>query len=68
MPIEHAGIRVEHLAARNAAGVFDVSHMGQIESSGPDALAFLRSIVSNDVAKIGTRGARYSVLRARTGA
>ena len=62
MPVQYAGIRQEHVAVRTAAGMFDVSHMGQIETSGPDAEAFLQRILSNDVTKIAERGAQYSVL------
>jgi aminomethyltransferase len=62
MPVQYEGIRAEHLAVRSAAGVFDVSHMGEIETSGPEAEAFLQRILSNDVTKIAERGAQYSVL------
>src|ERR1700759_4013588 len=62
MPVQYAGIREEHLAVRSHAGVFDVSHMGEIETSGPDAEAFLQRILSNDVTKIADDGAQYSVL------
>jgi aminomethyltransferase len=63
MPVQYpAGIRAEHLAVRHAVGVFDVSHMGEIETRGPGALAFLQRILSNDVAKIDQGGAQYSVL------
>jgi glycine cleavage system T protein (aminomethyltransferase) len=62
MPVQYEGIRQEHVAVRTAAGMFDVSHMGQIETSGPDGEAFLQRILSNDVTKIANRGAQYSVL------
>src|SRR3954452_22159787 len=62
MPVQYAGIREEHLNVRERAGVFDVSHMGEIETTGPGAEAFLQRILSNDVAKIAERGAQYSVL------
>jgi aminomethyltransferase len=62
MPVQYAGIREEHLAVRERAGVFDVSHMGEIETGGPDAEAFLQRILSNDVTKIAEAGAQYSVL------
>jgi glycine cleavage system T protein (aminomethyltransferase) len=62
MPVQYEGIRPEHVAVRTGAGVFDVSHMGEIETSGPDAEAFLQRILSNDVTKIAPRGAQYSVL------
>jgi aminomethyltransferase len=62
MPVQYRGIREEHLAVRRAAGVFDVSHMGEIETTGPDAEAFLQQLLSNDVSKIPVGGAQYSVL------
>jgi aminomethyltransferase len=62
MPVQYAGIREEHLAVRRDAGVFDVSHMGEIETRGPQALDFLQRVLSNDVAKIAVGGAQYSVL------
>src|SRR5919112_1877321 len=62
MPVQYVGIREEHVAVRTSAGVFDVSHMGEIETSGPDAEAFLQRILSNDVSKIAPGGAQYSVL------
>ena len=63
MPVQYPeGIRSEHLAVRNRAGVFDVSHMGEIECSGPDAEAFLQHVLSNDVSKIAVCGAQYSML------
>ena len=65
MPVQYAGIREEHVAVRTKVGVFDVSHMGEIETSGPDAEAFLQRILSNDVSKIAADGAQYSVLTKR---
>jgi aminomethyltransferase len=62
MPVQYAGIRAEHLAVRESAGVFDVSHMGEIETCGPDALRFLQHLLSNDVRKLAEGGAQYSVL------
>jgi aminomethyltransferase len=62
MPVQYAGIRDEHVAVRTRAGMFDVSHMGEIETSGPDAERFLQRILSNDVTRIAERGAQYSVL------
>jgi aminomethyltransferase len=62
MPVQYDGIRQEHVAVRTAAGMFDVSHMGEIETSGPEAEAFLQRILSNDVTRIAERGAQYSVL------
>jgi glycine cleavage system T protein (aminomethyltransferase) len=62
MPVQYAGIREEHVAVRQGVGVFDVSHMGEVETAGPDAEAFLQRILSNDVAKIAPDGAQYSVM------
>ena len=62
MPVEYAGIRVEHLAVRTEAGLFDVSHMGQVETSGPDAERFLQRVLSNDVGRLEEGRAQYSVL------
>jgi aminomethyltransferase len=62
MPVQYEGIRAEHVAVRTGAGVFDVSHMGEIETSGPDAERFLQRLLSNDVTKLAERGAQYSVL------
>src|SRR3954453_20774970 len=62
MPVQYEGIRQEHVAVRTDAGVFDVSHMGEIETSGPDAQALLQRLLSNDVSKLQVGGAQYSVL------
>jgi aminomethyltransferase len=62
MPVQYEGIRQEHVAVRTGAGMFDVSHMGEIETSGPQAEDFLQRILSNDVSRIAERGAQYSVL------
>jgi aminomethyltransferase len=62
MPVQYEGVRAEHLAVRERCGVFDVSHMGEISTRGPQALELLQRLLSNDVAKIGVGGAQYSVL------
>ncbi len=62
MPVSYAGVGAEHVAVRTGCGVFDVSHMGEIETTGPDALALLQRLLSNDVAKLEIGGAQYSVL------
>lgn len=62
MPLQYAGISAEHLAVRNAVGVFDVSHMGQVRTHGPQALEALQRLVSNDVRRIPVGGAQYSLL------
>jgi aminomethyltransferase len=62
MPVQYEGVRQEHMAVRERAGVFDVSHMGEIETSGSQAQALLQRLLSNDIAKIPIGGAQYSVL------
>jgi aminomethyltransferase len=62
MPVQYEGIREEHLRVRNSCGVFDVSHMGEIETEGPQAVDLLQRLLSNDVSKIGLGGAQYSCL------
>jgi aminomethyltransferase len=67
MPVEYDGIRAEHLNVRNACGVFDVSHMGEIETEGPGAAELLQILLTNDVSKIEVGGAQYSCLCRRDG-
>ena len=62
MPVSYEGIREEHMAVRTHAGMFDVSHMGEVEVEGPAAPAFLQRVLSNDVAALATGGAQYSCL------
>ena len=62
MPVQYEGIRREHVAVRTHAGVFDVSHMGQIETTGPQATALLQRLVSNDVESVPVGGSLYGVL------
>ncbi len=62
MPVQYEGIREEHSAVRRHVGMFDVSHMGEVEVEGPGALAFLQLALSNDVARIEVGGAQYSCL------
>ena len=62
MPIQYEGIKPEHVAVRTRAGVFDVSHMGEVQVRGPQAQAFLQRALSNDVRKIAEGGSQYSVL------
>ena len=62
MPLQYDGIIEEHTAVRTHAGMFDVSHMGEVEVEGPGALAFLQRVLSNDVAAIAVGGAQYSCL------
>ncbi len=62
MPVEYSGLIAEHQAVRSAAGLFDVSHMGEFEVSGPGALAFLQRVTANNVAKLSLGQAQYSAL------
>jgi len=68
MPVEYSGLISEHLAVRKAAGLFDVSHMGQFEMEGPGALAFLQRVTANNVAKLAEGQAQYSALPLANGA
>src|SRR5215204_6282630 len=67
MPVTYEGIREEHSAVRRHVGMFDVSHMGEVEVEGHGALAFLQRVLSNDVAKIEIGGAQYSCLCQKAG-
>src|SRR5438034_4786558 len=60
MPVEYSGLSNEHNAVRTRAGLFDVSHMGEIEIAGKDALAAVQRISSNDAAKLTVGQAQYS--------
>ena len=62
MPVEYSGITAEHLAVRTAAGLFDVSHMGEVEIAGPEALAVVQHITSNDASKLQVGQIQYSAL------
>ena len=62
MPVEYSGIVDEHLAVRSRAGLFDVSHMGQIEIAGADALKAVQHITSNDASRLSVNQAHYSAL------
>ncbi len=62
MPIQYSGIIDEHHAVRNTVGLFDVSHMGEILVTGPDAFAFVQQLVSNDVARLSDGKALYTVM------
>ena len=67
MPVEYSGITREHLAVRTAAGLFDVSHMGEIEVRGPQALDLLQHVTSNDVSRLQDGQAQYSALMLPSG-
>src|SRR5918995_1810866 len=62
MPVEYSGITAEHMAVRTAAGLFDVSHMGEVEIAGKGALEAVQHITCNDVAKLETGQIQYSGL------
>jgi aminomethyltransferase len=62
MPVEYKGIIDEHLACRTAAGLFDVSHMGEIHVTGKDALAFVQHISPNDAARLSPGHVQYTGL------
>lgn len=72
MPIDYSGkglgVIKEHLAVRRAAGLFDVSHMGEVDIVGKGALAFLQRVTSNDVSRLQDGHAQYSALPMPTGA
>ncbi|MBA3498428.1 MAG: glycine cleavage system aminomethyltransferase GcvT, partial [Gemmatimonadales bacterium] len=63
LPVQYpAGILAEHHAVRNGAGIFDVSHMGEFEITGPDRNAFVNRITTNDVGQLEPGGVQYSAL------
>ena len=62
MPVHYEGVRQEHVAVRTAAGLFDVSHMGEIATRGPRALDFIQHLLTNDIAKVEPGGAQYALL------
>jgi aminomethyltransferase len=62
LPVQYTGLMDEHLACRSAAGLFDVSHMGEVTVEGTDAEKFLYHLVSNDASKIEIGMAQYSAL------
>src|SRR5918993_2873228 len=67
MPVEYSGITQEPLAVRPNAGLSDVSHMGQIEIAGKDALAAVQRISTNDAQKLSVGQAQYSALATPAG-
>lgn len=62
MPVQYDGILHEHRAVRTAAGLFDVSHMGELEIRGPDALALVQQLMTNDAARVEVGQAQYTVM------
>ncbi|WP_307439079.1 MULTISPECIES: glycine cleavage system aminomethyltransferase GcvT [unclassified Paenibacillus] len=67
LPVQFAGIQKEHDAVRQQAGLFDVSHMGEVRVSGEDALPFLQKITTNDVSKLEAGQCQYSLMCYPTG-
>src|SRR5271165_5314228 len=67
MPVSYSGIIEEHLAVRSAAGLFDLSHMGEFEISGPGALEMLERALTNSAAALKEGEAQYSILCAEDG-
>src|SRR5437868_4439520 len=67
MPVQYEGVIPEHRAVRTDAGVFDVSHMGEIEVEGPTARDLLQATLSNDVDRLSPGGAQYTLLTTDSG-
>ena len=67
MPVQYSGIMDEHMAVRRNAGLFDVSHMGEVLIEGPDALALVQRLVTNDASKLYDGRAMYTVMCTRDG-
>lgn len=67
MPVQYSGVIDEHRAVREAAGLFDVSHMGQIRVTGPSAESFLQGVTPNDVSRLTRGRAHYSGLLTEAG-
>ena len=67
MPVSYEGVNAEHETVRNGVGVFDVSHMGEFLISGPNALALIQKVSSNDASKLTIGRAQYSCLPNETG-
>lgn len=62
LPVQFSSIKEEHEAVRTKAGLFDVSHMGEIEVKGQDSLRYLQKMMTNDVAKLKMFGAQYTAM------
>jgi aminomethyltransferase len=67
LPVQFSSIKEEHEAVRTKAGLFDVSHMGEIEVKGPDSLDYLQKMMTNDVSKLKNGGAQYTAMCYETG-
>src|SRR5450756_32017 len=62
MPVQYTIITDEHLAVRNAAGIFDISHMGEVTVSGAAAVDFLNSVLTNDIRKLASGEGQYTLM------
>ncbi|HEY0455175.1 MAG TPA: glycine cleavage system aminomethyltransferase GcvT [Verrucomicrobiae bacterium] len=62
MPVQYSSIIDEHLAVRKAAGLFDISHMGEVKVSGPGASDFLNHLLTNDIRKLEVGGGQYTLM------
>ena len=62
MPVQYTSITDEHLAVRNAAGIFDISHMGEVTVSGAGAETFLNSVLTNDIRKLASGEGQYTLM------
>jgi aminomethyltransferase len=67
MPVQYEGVNIEHETVRNSVGVFDVSHMGEFLVEGPNALALIQKVTSNDASKLHIGKAQYSCIPNDTG-
>src|ERR1700676_2595614 len=67
MPVSYSGIIEEHLAVRNSAGIFDLSHMRESDISGPHALATLERAFTNSAARLKQGQAQYTIMCTETG-
>jgi glycine cleavage system T protein (aminomethyltransferase) len=62
MPVQYTGVIDEHMAVRTRAGLFDVSHMGEVEVKGPESLAYLQHVTCNDVSRLAPGRIQYSAV------
>ncbi len=62
MPVFYSSIIEEHRAVRNAAGIFDICHMGEVRVIGPGAVSFLNHVLTNDITKLGVGDGQYSLM------
>jgi aminomethyltransferase len=67
LPVQFSSIKEEHEAVRTKAGLFDVSHMGEVEVKGSDSLNYLQKMMTNDISKIKNGGAQYTAMCYETG-